>query len=104
MTKKDKLETLLVVPNVRKIALPNKKHGKKININCLLNSMSLNESFKAHMDNDLNPYQNWVEINIVGKAKIFPNGTVLTDINLPDEALIVFFDKIYKAYVKECLE
>jgi hypothetical protein len=64
----------------------------------------LNPSFAAKRDTDLNPKQNWVELNIVCKAKIFSNGTLTTNISLNDSATIVLFDEIYKAYIKECLE
>lgn len=101
---KNNLETKLLQPTIKKIALPNKKHFKRINLEKLFESLKSNNSFQAHLDREINPSQNWVSINIVGEAKIFSNGTVTTNLNLPDEALIEIFDKLYKAYILEVLE
>lgn len=102
--RKNELDTVIVPPTVRKINLPNKKHGKKIDLQKLVSVLDVNKSFKASMDLDSNPYQNYVEISIVGQARIFSNGTMTTTLNLPDEALIIFCDRLYKAYIAECLE
>jgi len=97
------MDTCLVPPIIKKISLPNKKYNQKIDLNKLFQSMKTNESFQAQYDKRKNPYQNWVEITITGKAKIFSNGTATTNLMLPDESLIEFFDKIYKAYIKDCI-
>lgn len=99
-----KTETTIIQPTWKKIALPNKKKGTRIKLNELLTELQTNESFKARMDKDLNPNQNWIEININGKLKIFSNGTAVTNLDLPDESLIVFCEKLYNAYVREHLE
>jgi hypothetical protein len=98
------IETILLPPNVKKISLPNQKRGKRINLHKLLVNLENNSSFCAKMDSDANPKQNWVELSIVGRAKIFSNGTATTTLNLPNEALIIFFEKLYRAYIEECLE
>jgi hypothetical protein len=99
-----RMETELVQPTIRKIALPNKKYGIRINLEKLFEMIKDVDSFKPQYDKDSNPCQNWVEVTISGKAKFFSNGTVTTNLNLPDEALIELFDKFYKAYIKEVLE
>jgi len=98
------MKTELVQPTIRKIALPNKKTGQRINLEKLYMSIKGVDSFQPQYDKDSNPCQNWVEVTISGKAKFFSNGTVTTNLNLPDSALIELFDKFYKAYVKEVLE
>jgi hypothetical protein len=98
------METCLVPPLIKKISLPNKKHDQKIDLNKLFTNLKTNESFQASYDKRKNPYQNWVEIIITGKARIFSNGTATTNLMLPDEALIEFFDKLYKAYILDCLK
>lgn len=98
------METELVRPKITRISLPNYKKNKKINLHELYFNLKSNESFKASYDTDSNPKQNWVSLNIVGQAKIFSNGTVVTDLALPDEALIIFFDRLYSAYIKEVIK
>lgn len=102
----------LIPPTIKQIRLPNHKdfkilnsdRGKKINLQELFKILCANQSFKASFDTALNPRQNWVTINITGQAKIFSNGTVTTNLNLNDEALIEFFAKFYKAYIKEAIK
>ena len=98
------METRLVSPVVRTIALPNKKTGKRINLEKLFTNLKGLETFKPEYDKETNPSQNWVAVTITGKAKFFSNGTMTTNLNLPDEALIEIFDKFYKAYILEVLE
>jgi hypothetical protein len=98
------MDTILLKPTIKTINLPNKKHDQKIDLNKLLISLQTNQSFNAEFDKRKNPYQNWVEITIQKKARIFSNGTVTTDILLPDNELITFFDKIYKAHILECIK
>jgi len=98
------METILEQPVIKKISLPNKKYGKRINLEKFFCNIQDIESFKPQYDKDSNPYQNWVEVTITGKAKFFSNGTITTNLNLPDSALIEFFDKFYKAYIIEVLE
>jgi len=101
----------LISPIVRQIRLPNhdlykinnSERGKKINLQELFNILCTNPSFKSSFDVDVNPRQNWVTIQITGQAKIFSNGTVTTNLNLPEEALIEFFAKFYQAYIKEAI-
>jgi len=108
------METKLVPPKMRTIKLPNKKYDRKINLFKLLNELDdVSFTFKATMDKDNNPRQNWVYLEIVGHekelkydgvARIYGNGTVTTTINLPDSVLVNLFDRIYKAFIKEVLE
>jgi len=106
-----------IEPMLKKIALPNKitdkrdkrlvkskDYGKKINLVLLNNALSNNSCFVSNYDKDLNPYQNYVSIEIRGTARFYSNGTVTTNINLPDESLTIFFEKFYEAYIMECLE
>jgi len=98
------MDTILEAPILKKISLPNKKYGKRINLKKFYENIVDIESFKASYDTEINPYQNYVEVTISGKAKFFSNGTITTNLNLPDSALIEFFDKFYKAYIMEVLE
>lgn len=102
----------LIPPTIKQIRLPNHKEfknnnadrGKKIDLQELFQILCVNESFKASFDTDSNPRQNWVTINISGQAKIFSNGTVTTNLNLNNEALIEFFAKFYSEYIKEAIK
>ena len=98
------METKLLAPVIKTIALPNKKYGKRINLEKLFSNLQNIESFKPHYDKETNPSQNWVGVTITGNARFFSNGTVTTNLNLPNEALIEIFDKFYKAYILEVLE
>jgi hypothetical protein len=98
------METRLLEPTIKKIALPNKFHSKKIDLRKLYDILKDNSSFQPTYDTDINPSQNWVTITFTGTAKVFSNGTVTTNLNLPNSALIEIFDKIYIAYIKEALE
>ena len=99
---------------MRRLKLPNQKYDKKINLFKLLNTIDdVSFTFKATMDKDTNPCQNWVYLEITGHekglkyngvARIYSNGTITTTINLPDGVLVNLFDKIYKAYITEVLE
>ena len=103
------METCLEQPTIKKISLPNKNLGskdyqKKINLEKLYYKLKKESTLKSEYDKDSNPYQNWVTIQIQGTAKIFSNGTTTTNLALPNESLVTFFDKFYKAYVRDCLE
>lgn len=106
-----------IEPMLKKIALPNKitdkrekrlikypGYGKKINLGILHKLLQNNSSFCSSYDKDLNPNQNFVTIKISGTARLYSNGTVTTNLNLPDSSLEMFFEKFYEAYIKECLE
>lgn len=106
------METELVRPKITQVRLPNHpefklsnpERGKKIDLQELYYNLKSNDSFKASFDIDTNPRQNWVTINISGQAKIYSKGTITTDLNLNNEALIEFFAKFYSAYIKEVIK
>lgn len=103
------MKPLLEQTAYTKISLPNKNqgskdYGKKINLQKLHQTIQDNRTFKTNYDTDSNPYQNYIELTITGKARIYSNGTITSYLNLPKEALIEFYDKFYKAYVRDTLE
>jgi len=99
-------------PMMKQIVLPNsEKHRglsqdkkKRINLPKLHNKFMVEGLFKSDYDKDSNPFCNYVELTFVGKARIFSNGTITTNLNFPDEELLLLFERLYNITIKDCLE
>ncbi len=98
------MESVFVPQAQKVIALPNKKIGRKINLRKLHDLIKGKETLNPKYDTRSNPCLNYLEINVSGSIWVYANGTAKTNLNLPDESLLLFFDKLYQAYMKECLE
>jgi len=107
------METCLEESPLTKISLPNKNRGskdytKKINLQKLYSTIDQTKTLQTHLnpqyDKDSNPRQNYLGITLSGHLRLYSNGTVTTNFPIPQEALLLFLDKFYKAYVRDCLE
>lgn len=103
------METCLEENPITKISLPNKNkgskdYGKKINLQKLYENTPQTKTIKLNYDKDSNPYQNYIGIELNGHIRMYSNGTVTTNFPIPQEALLIFLDKFYKAYVRDNLE
>ena len=103
------METCLEENPITKISLPNKNKGskdyqKKINLQQLHDSIEQTKTIKTNYDKETNPRQNYLSIELKGHIRLYSNGTVTTNFPIPQEALVLFLDKFYKAYVRDTLE
>ena len=107
------MESVLEQNPLTKISLPNKNKGskdynKKINLKKLYNTIDQTKNLQTHLepnyDTEINPKQNYLGIKLTGNIRLYSNGTVTTNFPIPQDALLLFLDKFYKAYVRDCLE
>ena len=106
------MESVYIPLDQKKIALPNKlvrgkigkDRGKRINLKRLHDKLKGKETLNPNYDTRSNPFLNYLEIKVTGSIWVYANGTAKTNLNLPDESLLILMEKLYYEYMEDCLE